>query len=460
MKDERSENVHPSSLISSPLRVVYLAAGAAGMYCGSCLHDNTLAAALIEAGHDVLLVPTYTPLRTDEPDVSIRRMFFGGINVYLQQKSAIFRHTPWLVDTLFDSPSLINLVAHGGPSVEAEKLGDLTVSMLAGKDGNQRKELEKLTYWLMHDARPDIVHLSNSIFVGVAEPIRALGIPVVCTLSGEDLFLEKLPPPHYDEARRLLREQSRHVSAFVAMNGYYADFMADYLSVPRERVHVIPHGLKLDGHGSRGPSSPNGVRTIGYLARICPEKGLHLLVAAFEQLVKDQQLPPLRLRVAGYLGDLDKPYFEKILERVRSWKRPERFEHVGEVDRAGKITFLQSLDVLSVPTVYRESKGLSALEALANAVPVVLPDHGTFPELIADTGGGLLHEPDNSTALAAALKVLLVDAELADALGRSGQHAIHDRYHAAGMAEKTARLYRQLLLSGLDPNGVGERARG
>ena len=66
------------------------------MYCGSCLHDNTLAAGLLELGEDVLLVPTYTPIRTDETDVSQRRLFFGGINVYLQQKSALFRHTPWL----------------------------------------------------------------------------------------------------------------------------------------------------------------------------------------------------------------------------------------------------------------------------------------------------------------------------------------------------------------------------
>lgn len=427
------------------MKIVYLAAGAAGMYCGSCLHDNTLAAALLEANHDVLLVPTYTPLRTDEKDVSIRRMFFGGINVYLQQKLSLFRHTPWLVDSLLDSPTLINLVAHGGPSVEAEKLGDLTVSMLAGKRGNQRKELDKLVHWLRSEGRPDVVHLSNSMFVGMAEPIRALGIPVVCTLSGEDLFLEKLPPPHYDEARRLLREQAQHVDAFAAMNHYYAGFMTEYLGVPRDRVHVIPHGLNLEGHGTRRRSTVDGTRTIGYLARICPEKGLHLLVAAFEQLLGDPRLPPVRLRVAGYLGDLDRPYLEKIRERVRSWRTPERFDFVGEVDRAGKIAFLQSLDVLSLPTVYRESKGLSALEAMANAVPVVLPAHGAFPELIADTGGGLLHQPENPTALAAVLRELLLDSERATGLGQHGHQAIRDRYQAAQMAEKTAQLYRQLL---------------
>jgi hypothetical protein len=80
------------------MKIAYIAAGAAGMYCGTCIHDNTLAAALRDKGHEVALIPTYTPIRTDEVDVSIDRIFYGGINVYLQQKLALFRHTPWLFD--------------------------------------------------------------------------------------------------------------------------------------------------------------------------------------------------------------------------------------------------------------------------------------------------------------------------------------------------------------------------
>ena len=59
------------------MRILSITAGAAGMYCGSCLHDNTLAAALLELGEDVVLVPTYTPLRTDEANVSIERVCSG-----------------------------------------------------------------------------------------------------------------------------------------------------------------------------------------------------------------------------------------------------------------------------------------------------------------------------------------------------------------------------------------------
>lgn len=437
------------------MRIVYVAAGAAGMYCGSCLHDNTLAAALMAEGHEVLLVPTYTPLRTDEANVSLGRIFFGGINVYLQQKLPLFRHTPWALDALLDAPALIQLAAgRGGPSIEAEKLGDLTVSMLAGKDGKQRKEVRKLVHWLRSE-RPDVVHLSNSMLSGMAEPIRELGVPVVCTLSGEDLFLEKLPAPHYEQARHLLREQAKHIHAFVALNGYYATFMAEYLAAPRDRIHVIPHGLNLAGHGTRSPTAADGTRTIGYLARIAPEKGLHLLVEAFEQLLEEPNLPPLKLCVAGYLGQLDRAYFDQLVRRVQAWREPQRFEYVGEVDRAGKIAFLQSLDIFSLPTVYRESKGLPVLEALANAVPVVLPAHGTFPELVADTGGGVLHEPGSPESLAATLRQLIEDPQRSAALGLAGQQAIKERYHMARMAAETADLYVRLR----PPSATGSASR-
>jgi len=425
------------------MKIVYLAAGAASMYCGSCLHDNTLAAALGALGEDIQLVPTYTPIRTDEENVSDARLFFGGINVYLQQKSSIFRHTPWFLDELLNHPRIVNWATRGGPSVEAEQLGDLTVSMLEGEEGRQRKEIRKLVHWLGSEARPQVVHLSNSMMVGMAREIRKLGIPLVCSLSGEDIFLEKLVEPYYSQARQTLRERARDVDAFVALNSYYADFMAEYLSVPRDVIHVIPHGLKLDGHGTR--QARGGPFRIGYLARICADKGLHDLVAAAELLLADPEMPAFELRAAGYLGDLDKPYLETIEKRIGSWSQPERFRYEGELSRDEKIAFLQSLDVMALPTVYRESKGIPVLEAMANGVAVVLPEHGTFPELIAQTGGGLLHAPLTPVALADRLKQLALDSQLVTQLGLAGQASIRREFTAPLMAERTRDLYRRVV---------------
>ena len=166
-------------------------------------------------------------------------------------------------------------------------------------------------------------------------------------------------------------------------------------------------------------------------------------MAAAELLLADPSVPPFRVRAGGYLSKLDRPYLETIHERTRRWNKPDGFEYVGELTRAQKIAFLQNLDVMSLPTVYRESKGIAVFEALANGVPVVLPEHGAFPEVVKQTGGGLLHRPDDPAALAAALKRLLLDPSLAAELGSRGQQAVQRDFTAAGMAQKTLTLYRQ-----------------
>jgi glycosyltransferase involved in cell wall biosynthesis len=427
-------------------RVVYLTAGAATRYCGSCLHDNGLAKALSAAGDDVLLVPTYTPLRTDEENVSLNRVFFGGVNVYLQQQSALFRHTPWFLDRLLDSPRFLNWISKRSAGMEVAKLGPLTVSTLAGEEGRQRKELKKLVRWLKQEARPEVIHLSNALLLGMAPAMRReLRVPIVCGLAGEDLFLEQLTEPYYSQARDLLRKQAREIDAFVAYNHYFANFMADYLNVDRNRIEVIRHGLQLEGHGARQVRPSQSPFTIGFFSRIAPEKGLHLLVEAFALLCADRSLPELRLKAAGYKSSGDEPYFETVMQRVRELGLGNRFEFAGELDRKSKIKFLQSLDVMSAPTVYRESKGISVLESMANGVPVVAPRHGSFTEILEHTGGGLLCEPENPADLAAKLRELVINPALADQLGRQGREAIFQHYSAAQMAAQHRALYRRLL---------------
>lgn len=429
------------------MRIAYLAAGAAGMYCGSCLHDNTLAAALIEAGEDVLLTPTYTPMRTDEPNVAQRRVFFGGVNAYLQQASGFFRRTPRWLDRLLDNSSLLRFVTSGSGSVDPAKLGPLTVSMLRGEEGNQAKSLDTLVDWLVDEARPDVVHLSNSMLLGMARRItQRCGPPVICALSGEDLFLEALEPPHYEQARTLLRERAAEVAAFTALNGYYADHMSEYLGVNREKVHVVPHGLNLDGVEPRTHSDdPPDSHTIGFFARICEAKGLHVLVEACE-LLADRR-PDLRfdLAAAGYLGAGDRDYLIGLHRQVDQGPLAGRFRYEGELDRAEKYDFLRSATLFSTPTTFPEAKGLPALEAMAVGTPVLLPRHGSFPEMIADTQAGLLHDPHNPAALSEAIETLLEDPAARKNYGVAGAEAIRGRYTAAQMAQKTLTVYRGLV---------------
>jgi glycosyltransferase involved in cell wall biosynthesis len=222
--------------------------------------------------------------------------------------------------------------------------------------------------------------------------------------------------------------------------------MADYLALPRQRIHVIRPGLNLQGHGRRQSILPaNRPPTIGFLSRICPEKGLHQLLDAWTLLAEDAELPPLRVRAAGYLAPSDRPYLAGLQEDLASCGLAEQFEYVGELDRGEKIAFLQSLDVFSVPSISRESKALAVFEAWANGVPAVLPAQGAFPEMVADTGGGVLFELGNPAALAAAVKQMIQQPELAAACGRRAQEAVHQRYHARRMAEDTMKLYKQLV---------------
>lgn len=428
------------------MRIAYVAAGAADMICGTCLHDNALAAALLRAGHDVSLIPTYTPLKTDGTDVSIDRVFFGALNVYLQQKVGAFRHTPAAFDRWLDSPGLIRRVARMGASTDPTELGDLTWSVLKGDEGYQAKELALLVGWLRDDFRPDVVHLTNSMFVGFARSLkRELGVPVVCSLQGEDLFLGQLREPWKTRSFEVLRERAQDVDAFLSNTGWYADMMAELMAVDRSRLHVVPLGINVDAFG--GPRGPRETRpadapvTIGYLARICPEKGFHLLVEAFHILSADPKFKNrIRLRVAGWLGERDRPYFEKSVEKLG-----DNFEYLGEVDREGKNRFLHSLDILSVPTTYREPKGLFVLEALAHGVPVVQPRHGAFPEMLGATGGGLLVEPNSAEDLARGLAHLIADPELRADLGQRGRDAVHQSFTADAEAENALAVYRQVL---------------
>jgi glycosyltransferase involved in cell wall biosynthesis len=428
------------------MQITYITAGAGGMFCGSCLRDNTLVAALISQGHDALLVPTYTPLRTDEPDVSQKRIFFGGINVYLEQHIPLFRHTPRLIDRLLSAPSLLRWAGRFAAKTRAEDLGDLTVSMLKGEHGYQAKEVTKLVDWLEADIRPEIVNLTNVLLSGLVHELkRRLRVPILATLQGDDVFLEALPESLKKQALDLIRGHCGEIDGFIATSSYYADFMVDYLSIPRDKIHVVYPGLNLAGHGERSVSTPrsNGSLTIGYFARISPEKGLHILADAFHHLKQMPDTPPCRLRVSGWLGENHRPFFNEIRQRLQQRGLADSFEHVESPDHRAKVQFLQSLDVLSVPTVYREPKGLYILEALANGVPVVQPRHGSFPELIEKTGGGLLVNPEDPEDLARGLKQLLVNPTLRRELGQKGKVAVHRQHSAAMMAQQTLEVYRK-----------------
>jgi glycosyltransferase involved in cell wall biosynthesis len=413
------------------------------MYCGSCMRDNALAAELIRLGHDVTLLPFYTPTLTDEDNVSRQeQVFFGGISVYLEQHMPLFRKTPRFIDKLLDAPNVIKAFTSGSISVDAKQLGALTVSTLRGEEGHQRKEIEKLLEFLSGEDPPDVINIPYTLLICLARPIkRVLNRPIVMTLQGEDLFLEALTEPYKSDALDLVRRQVSDVDMFIAVSDYYARFMRDYLRIPESKIRVGALGVNTSDL-TVTPRARRDPFTIGYFARVAPEKGLHNLAGAYRILRTEKGLPPSKLLVAGYLPPEHKPYLERIAEGLRVAGLADEFVYRGTLERARKVQFFHDIDVLSVPSPYHEPKGLYLLEAMACGVPVVQPNHGAFPEIIARTGGGVLAKSESGEDVADALVELWKNRSRAAALGRAGAEGVRKHYSVWHMAAGVLKAYQ------------------
>ncbi|MBE2225123.1 MAG: glycosyltransferase family 4 protein, partial [Anaerolineae bacterium] len=368
------------------MKYAYIATGAANMYCGSCMRDNTLVAAMKALGHDITMLPMYTPLRVDEESVSEEYVFYGGIEAYLLQQfpqKTIWRNMALKVAS---SQAILKMLPHFdiGSNVDPAQNAEMTLSMLRGEMGNQSPLLQEMVDWMTSSLRPDLVHVTNTLISGVVPAIkRQLNVPVVCGLHGEDIFIDGLPDPYREQALDLIRENCREIDQFIAISQYYADYFAPLVGIEPEKITLVRPGIALQDYGlNLHPNSEEMPLTIGYLARISPEKGLHLLAEAFIHLCQSGQFPTLRLKASGYLSRVHAGYVEEIKARLADAGVGDRVEILGTVDRQQKLDFLRSIDLFAVPTIYRDPKGLPVLEALANGVPVVQPNHGAFPELV------------------------------------------------------------------------------
>jgi len=428
------------------MRIVQITPSAGdSFYCENCLRDAALVTAMQKLGHDVLMIPLYLPLPVDESDsVDKTPIFFGGINVYLQQKSAIFRKTPRWFDRLLDSPKLLRWIGRKAGTTSARNLGRMTISMLQAEQGRQKKELDRLIGWLdTQDNKPDVLCLSNILLAGFARGIKQrLGVPVVCLLQDEDGFLDGLASPYSEQAWQILSERASDVDAFIAVSKYYADVMRQRLELASERVYVVYTGISLDGYELRQPEPE--IPTIGYLSRMCPDKGLDTLVDAFVHLKKNKKLKNARLRITGGKRADDEIFLNRIRQQLSSHGLIDDVEFQPDFDYNSKSGFLRTLSVLSVPEKQPVAYGLYVLEALAAGVPVVQPSSGVFPELLKMTGGGVLCEPNNAAALASAMEPLLLEPDYARKLGIRGRDAVFKKFNIEQTAQELVRIYGEI----------------
>jgi glycosyltransferase involved in cell wall biosynthesis len=441
------------------VNILMLTAGTGSFHCGTCLRDNTLAHGLRSLGHTVTLVPLYLPLVTDRPDASEgQTVRLGGVTAYLHQRSALYRSLPGWVNRLLDSRAMLKVAARRAGATDPASLGPMTLSMLAGTDGHQARGIQTLTESLSElDPKPEVVLLSNALLLGLADPVReALQVPVVCTLQGEDVFLDALPPGEREAAWTLVADRARKADGLIAVSRFYAGEMARRLGMAEADIYVALNGIDPTGYepADAAPNRP----TIGFLARLCDDKGLGTLVDAYIALrqswdgaptaQEEDPTAPTRipaLWLGGALTAIDRPGLGDACKRLKEAHVSDALQVRPNLSLQEKQAFLCGLTVLCVPVQVGESFGLYALEAMACGVPVVAPNRGALPEVIAATGGGVVVQGDSPEAIAEAIGDLLRDRVRREVLGQAGRQAVLERFGAERMAKDVADILAEVM---------------
>lgn len=426
------------------MNILSLTPGTGGtFYCQNCLRDGQMVRALRRAGHDVTVVPLYLPIMLDAEGLQPKEgVFFGGVNVYLQQSLGLFRNTPRWLDKIFDSAWMLRKAATQEGSTSAAELGPMTYSMLQGRDGKQRKELDRLLEWLKEQPQPDVVHISNALLMGIAAELsRELKVPVVCSLQDEDYWVDAMVPPWRERCWNLIAEKARDVDLFVAVSDWYARRMEQAARIPRERIRTVHLGTEWKDV----PVAPMDFDppTIGYLSRLNHHQGFTALVDTFIALKKEPGLERLKLRATGGVTSGDHEYVDQMKAKLAAAGVLEDVDIVENFGKDARREFIRSVDVLCSPSVTGEAFGLFIIEAGACGVPVVEPDVGGFREVIEMTGGGVVYDPADPNALRESLKRVLLDPDHARALGQHARPIVQERFSSDAMAAKIGAVFEE-----------------
>lgn len=426
------------------MRVLHLTPGTGSFHCGSCLRDNALIKSLRLHGHDALMAPLYLPMVTDLDDAgSEQPVRVGGISLYLQQKFPLYHWLPRFIHRWMDSEKRLRWAARHISMTSARDLGEMTVGSLLGEKGRQWPEWRRLVKWIETEARPEVISLSNSLLIGLAPALRSrTGVPVICSMQGEDAFLDTLVEPYRSRAWELMRKNAQSVTKFVSPSKFYADVMAQRLGVSPSSISVVFNGLNFDAY-ERVRREPDGP-TIGYLARMIHGKGLTILVDAFISLARRGSVPGVRLRVGGAKTPADEDYVRGLQHKLKEAGLADRVTWEPNLSFGQKAQFLHELTVFSVPATYGEAFGLYVAEAQACGTPVVQPRHGAFPEILAVTQGGVMCEPDDPESLSRALENLLLDEPKRRQMSQIGKFHARAHFSASRMAER----FENVLMAG------------
>jgi glycosyltransferase involved in cell wall biosynthesis len=426
------------------MKIVNIVPGFGGtFYCGNCLRDSAYVGSLRLAGHDAVTLPMYLPLsmRSVQNREEIP-VFYGAVGIYMRQFPLLRNMPPWL-EHLFNSRPMLKFAAKKAGSTRAHGMETLTESMLLGSEGHQNHELQALVEFLKNNLKPDIVHFSNALLLGMARQIREeAGVPVVFSLQDEDVWVDAMDPAYREKIWDLMAEKACDVDAFIAVSDYFAGQMQKRLRIPAEKLHVVHIGVDPDHYSFNNPVSQP--LAIGYLSRICEENGFGVLTDAFIRLKKEPRFSELKLRATGGMTADDKPFLREQMLKLEKAGCIGDLEILHHYEQQMLGDFFRTVSLLCVPVLKGEAFGLYQLEALASGIPLVQPALGAFPEIIAATGGGVTYEPNTPEALALKLTEVLSDPQYLQKMGHTGRMAVENQFSSREMTLKMVEVYKKV----------------
>jgi glycosyltransferase involved in cell wall biosynthesis len=428
------------------MKIVYLITGSGGtFYCGNCYRDMIFLRAIRNVhGISASAIPLYLPPDDETSGDFDRNVFFGAISMYLREKVPFLRKMPEVFDKLLDATPLLRLAAKRSGTTNTEGLEDLTLSMIKGERAFPETELKRLARYLSENGKPDVIHLSNALIIGLARQLKKhMNVKIVCSLLNEDDWIDEMAEPFRSDAWRLIAEESPNVDAFITPSNYYKDLFVQKTGCKDSNIYVVP--LALDTRNLKVLPHKDNYPALGYFCRMNSQNGFDKLVDAFIQLKKSGKLPGLTFHVSGGFTGSDKPFISKQIRKIKESGLKSDVRIYPEFHGNSKEEFFSNIDVMSVPVRKHDGYGLYLLEANASGIPVVQPPTGAFPEIIDMTQGGICYENDTIESLSDALLSLLTDHELRRELGEKGKANVPRELSLTRMSEGLAAVYKVVM---------------
>jgi glycosyltransferase involved in cell wall biosynthesis len=428
------------------MKIVYLITGSGGsFYCGNCYRDMIYLKAIRKVdGIAATAIPLYLPPDETNSETGLdKNVFFGAISMYLREKIPFFRNMPAFLDKFFDSAPLLKIASRRAGTTRTEGLEDMTLNMIKGENAFPEKELNRLVTYLVKDGKPDIIHLSNALIIGLARQLKKkLNVKIVCSLLNEDDWIDEMAEPFQSKAWKLISQEAKNVDAFITPSKYYKEHFIAKTGISDNNFHVIPLGI--DPGSLNLIEKVNYYPAIGYFCRINSQNGFDKLVDAFIELRKGNSLPGLTLHVSGgYTGD-DKSFIAEQIKKIKTAGLKSSIRIYPEFHGHSKEEFFSNIDLMSVPVRKYDGYGLYILEANAAGIPVVQPATGAFPEIIDKTKGGTTYLPDTVTGLSANILKLLKDDKLRLQMGKNGRDQVNMIFSLDTMSAGLSKVYNSI----------------